>query len=174
MKVLITGSRGASVELRDAALHVVEWCRANGHEVLVGDCPDPGDIDRIVVDECRRLGVRLAIHGLRRHGVRLLLPFGCGATLVECNVATFPERNEVMAQACDRCVGIWDERSTGTVDTMRRSARMDKPVQVYVWDPSTQRCELLDWRDYRRRQPSQEMKPATRREAPTRCQMELF
>ncbi|MCB2146570.1 MAG: DNA-protecting protein DprA [Deltaproteobacteria bacterium] len=106
MKILITGSRQASVEMINYAKAVVKRAKEKGHSIIVGDA---GGIDTAVIRECDRLKVPVEVWGA--YGKLRVKSNQDNNQHIE---GTYPERDRLMAARCDMCIAVWDGQSRGT------------------------------------------------------------
>lgn len=119
MKLLITGSRNASPKMIEYAKKVVERAHELGWSIIVGDAPG---VDWMVIAHCDFLFVPVEVHGA----------FGkCRNQSSQGNnithKCTYPERDRIMADLCDRCVGVWNGKSHGTKITHEAVLALGKP-----------------------------------------------
>ncbi len=61
-------------------------------------------------------------------------------------------RNTTIAESCDRLTAYWTQRSTGTVDALKKALERGKPVEVFdVWGRRVDPAAAIAWREQRRR-----------------------
>ena len=122
MKLLITGSRKATSEMLAYALKAVSRAKELGWHIVVGDAPG---LDASVIAACDELGVPVEVHGA--HG-RIRNRTKTGKNIAhECN---YTMRDQIMAEACDACLAVWNGHSKGTRITFRCAENLGKTVWV--------------------------------------------
>ena len=127
MKVLITGSRDAGSVMRIKAEQIVSFALESGHSIIVGDAPG---VDRFVRIACAAAKVPVTVYG----AYRTIREPNIGAnteTRMLCE-GSYPERDRIMAAACDMCVAIWNGRSRGTEITFKAARKLGKRVIVRI------------------------------------------
>ena len=132
MRTLITGSREATTEmLRKAAQMVVN--AKNKIEEGLQECIIVGDaegVDAQVIEMCDQLDVPCYVFGAYGKLRRKTRQRGHNITVD----GTYPERDVVMAQLCDQCLGIWNGASRGTEFTTRKAKEFGR--EVFLWTPA--------------------------------------
>ena len=108
-RLMVAGSRRASDNMLEYARRVVAHAIECNWEIVVGDNPD--GIDAEIVGECnRRKYTNVIVVGIARKprngGVRDGRYIQIGKS--------YTERDQMMAKASDRMLGIWDGKSAGT------------------------------------------------------------
>lgn len=118
--VMIAGSRYATREMLNYARRAVQRVHQLGWSVLVGD--NPKGIDLAVVQECRRLRVKVIVAGIAdfprnygcKHGsyvkVTRDLYRSAGGSLL----AGYTARDRWLVDNAQRCLFIWNGESRGT------------------------------------------------------------
>jgi hypothetical protein len=129
MQVLITGSREASPAMLAKVDEVIFWCKTEGHQVLVGDAPG---VDRHVRKLCASFGMTARVFGA--HDTICDPEIGATTEQLVKLGGTYPERDRVMAQACDLCVAVWNGTSRGTKITFEAAQRIGKRVILRKFD----------------------------------------
>lgn len=122
MKLLITGSRKATSEMLAYALKAVSRAKELGWQMIVGDAPG---VDASVIDACDELGVPVEVHGAYS-AIRNCTKTGKNI-VHECN---YTVRDQIMAEACDACLAVWNGRSKGTRITFECVENLRKTVWV--------------------------------------------
>lgn len=130
MKLLISGSRDASVKMLEMAWSAVHEMYLHGNEIVVGDAQG---IDRRVIEACLEIGVPFTAYGVSEYG---RFP-----DLVEDNYVrvitnshpkrAYLERDEYMARYADEGLFIWNGVSRGTKYTHDYMKKLGKPVKLY-------------------------------------------
>jgi hypothetical protein len=123
VRVLITGSREASPAMLAKVEEVVLWVKQQGYALLVGDAPG---VDAHVRLCAEALSVPTTVYGAygklrgrrRSHERVVVVP------------EDYRVRDRLMAQRCDLCVAVWNERSRGTKDTFEYARRLGTRVIV--------------------------------------------
>src|SRR5918996_333688 len=123
MRVLITGSRGASPAMLAKVEEVVLWVKRQGYALLVGDAPG---VDAHVRLCAEALSVPTTVYGAygrlrgrrRSHEQVVVVP------------ESYLVRDRLMAQYCDLCVTVWNGRSRGTKATFEYAQRLGTRVVV--------------------------------------------
>lgn len=118
--ILIAGSRYATREMLDYARRAVRRAHQLGWTVIVGD--NSKGVDMAVVQECRRLKVKVMVAGIAsfprnygcKHGsyikVSRDLYHGAGGSLLD----GYTARDRWMVDNAQRCLYIWNGDSLGT------------------------------------------------------------
>ena len=123
LKILVTGSRVATLEMLELVDQIVLDAKADGCEIIVGDAEG---VDARVIDQCDLLKVPVTVYGayekLRRRA-KTGLNYGLRGT--------YPQRDVFMAERCDVCMAVWNGVSRGTKITFEAAATFGKPVTVY-------------------------------------------
>lgn len=121
--LLICGSRDATPAMLDYARRCVVRARENGWHVIVGDA---SGVDTAVIAECMLTLTPVTVYGItEKPRVRFAdLVYGDYAhpPYIQCK-GDFLARDRVMAEACDKCIGIWNGRSRGTAYTVSYAKR---------------------------------------------------
>ena len=118
--LMIAGSRYSTYEALNYARRVVQRAHQLGYTIVVGD--NPKGVDMAVVQECRRLKVKVLVVGITNfprnngcsHGsyvkVERDIYRGMGGNLLE----AYTVRDRYMADMSQLGVFVWDGRSPGT------------------------------------------------------------
>jgi len=134
LQVLITGSREATKPMLEKACEVVKWAKSEGHSVIVGDALG---VDRIVRMWCIAKKVPVTVYGaygkIRDEDLGRK-PDGSQTEQRIITHGTYPERDCVMAEACDICVAIWNSRSRGTKITFDAAKKLGKTVYLRTFE----------------------------------------
>ena len=126
MKLLITGSRQASDRMLAYAISLVRRAKELGWSIVVGDA---SGIDAIIIGEADRLGVPVEVHGAYNK-LRHQSSKGTNVT----HDSTYSERDKVMAQICDVCIGVWNGKSRGTKITVEAAGALKKQTHLFNTD----------------------------------------
>ena len=129
LQVLVTGSRKMTREMRLKAIEVVEWCKDQGHELIVGDAID---INNVVRNEAVELCVRTTVYGA--YGVIREAYIDSDRAQHIKTPGSYPERDRVMADECDLSVAVWNGKSRGTKITFEAARRLGKRVIVRTFN----------------------------------------
>ena len=122
MKLLITGSRDATPGMIEYTKKVVDRANKLGWFIIVGDAPG---IDWMVIVHCDLLGVPVEVHGAYNK-MRNSTSTGKNST----HDCSYPLRDLIMADLCDRCMAIWNGKSKGTMITYKAVTALGKPVDL--------------------------------------------
>jgi len=126
MKLLVTGSRDASSLLFQYARAIIVRAKELGWSIVVGDAPG---IDAEVIAACDMLGVPVEVHG-GYNKLRHTSSSGQNIT----HPVSYPERDRLMAELCDICIGVWNGKSRGTMITVKAAAALGKTTHLYNKD----------------------------------------
>lgn len=142
--VMIAGSRYATREMLDYARRAVQRAQAKGYTVIVGD--NPKGVDMAVVQECRRLKVRVIVAGIAnfprnygcKHGsyvkVGRDLYRVVGGELLDGYIA----RDRWMVDQAQICLFIWNGDSPGTRIGYEYAVLRGKDAHLVNFDRSPQ------------------------------------
>lgn len=125
MKLLITGSRKLMPGMALIARRLVTEAGLREDTVLVGDAEG---IDEIVIKQCKALGVAYIVYGITprpRNGDPV--PRYVRVT------GTYLRRDEVMVDAADTVVGVWNGQSRGTKYTCDYARLRGKLAKLHVY-----------------------------------------
>jgi hypothetical protein len=125
-KLLITGSRDASKKMLEYAYKLICIAEQKGWSVIVGDA---NGIDAYVIAQCDIKSIPVEVHGaynILRH-----------SSIQRNNIThpcTYPVRDQLMAELCDVCVGIWNGTSRGTKMTVDFARKLGKKTYLVQFD----------------------------------------
>lgn len=124
-KLVITGSRDISPAGIVYCARLVRRAKEVGWLVGVGDADG---VDLAVIEACDRIEVPVTVHGAYGK-VRNKTRTGANKPLD----MTYLERNDLMAEACDICIAVWNGESNGTRYTIEKARELGKEVHVKVF-----------------------------------------
>ena len=132
MKLFISGSKSISV-LSDEVKSTLDNYMANGTEFLVGDCYGVDAAVQKYLESKRYSNVTIYCSGETPRN-----NFVTGAKVRSCAEAAkgltgraFHYVKDIqMTQDCDQALMIWDGKSKGTGENIRRITEMEKPNKV--------------------------------------------
>ncbi len=132
MKLFISGSKSISV-LSDDVKSALDDYMANGTEFLVGDCYGVDAAVQKYLESKRYSNATIYCSGEKPRN-----NFVTGAKVRSCAEAAkgltgcaFHYVKDIqMAQDCDQAIMIWDGKSKGTGENIRRIMEMEKPNKV--------------------------------------------
>lgn len=124
-KLVVTGSRDISPAGIVYAARIVRRAKELGWLVGVGDADG---VDLAVIRACDKIEVPVTVHGAYGK-VRNETRTGANKPLD----MTYLERNDLMAEACDICIAIWNGESNGTRYTFSKARELGKEVHVKVF-----------------------------------------
>ena len=132
MKIFISGSKSISM-LPELAKTFIDQFIENGDEILVGDCYG---IDAVVQKYLESKGfsnVTVYCSGVIPRNnftssakIRSCAEAAKGHTSSECHYV----KDIQMANDCDQALMIWDGKSKGTAENIRRIKELKKPYKV--------------------------------------------
>jgi ribonuclease HI len=128
-RLMISGSRSANWNMLEYARRVVDRAINSGWQIVVGDNPD--GVDAEVIRECnlRHYG-NVIVVGVaqkpRNGGVR-------GGQYVQ-RGSSHGERDQLMAKASDRMLGIWDGKSPGTEKAYQFAQSLNKAAHLMSFE----------------------------------------
>jgi hypothetical protein len=123
-KLLIAGSRKASTEMLDLAMHAVRRAAFRGWAIVVGDAEG---VDLAVIEAAQRENVPYVIYGITArprngHGEYVRIE------------GDFLARDRYMAQNADRGFFVWNGHSKGTIYTFNYMRKLKKPCDLRTFD----------------------------------------
>jgi hypothetical protein len=118
--ILIAGSRHATCEMLDYARRAVQRAHTKGYAVIVGD--NPKGVDMAVVQECRRLKVKVIIAGIAnfprnygcKHGSYIKVTRDLYRSAGGDLLGGYTARDRWMVDNCQIALFIWNGDSPGT------------------------------------------------------------
>ncbi len=119
-RLMIAGSRNSTREALDYARRVVQRAHQLGWTLLVGD--NPQGVDMAVVNECRRLKVKVVVVGLTmrprnggcEHGSYIRFERDTYRSAGGEWFQRYQARDRYLVDQCDRAVFVWNGDSPGT------------------------------------------------------------
>lgn len=128
--LLICGSREATPRMLTVARRSVERARDLNWSVIVGEA---AGVDRAVIFACHELAVPFVMYGIAAEPRNF-----CCLPHVTANYrqvkGSYLTRDREMAATADRCFGIWNGTSRGTIYTCNYARKQGKVVDL--WQPS--------------------------------------
>lgn len=121
-RLLITGSRVASIAMWNTAEQAVLNAKANGWSIVVGDA---NGVDRAVVEACIRHSAPFECFGIANNS--RISAAQHRYTKVNGN---FYARDEHMVRLADRVFAIWNGYSGGTRHTFEYAQQLAKPTDI--------------------------------------------
>ena len=136
MKLFISGSKSISV-LSDELMSLLDSYIATGVEFLIGDCYGVDAAVQMYLDSKGYRNVTIYCSGETPRN-----NFVTGAKVCSCAEAakglTGREFHYVkdiqMANDCDQAIMIWDGKSKGTAENIRRIKELKKPYRIITED----------------------------------------
>jgi hypothetical protein len=126
MKLLITGSRKINGRMVSYAKRAVERAKELGWSIIVGDA---SGVDSIVVEQCDLIGVPVEAHG---GWGKMRNQTKTGSNII--HDCSYPTRDLLMAQECDRCLAIWNGKSIGTKVTYDAVVALGKKADLNTFE----------------------------------------
>ena len=132
MKLFISGSKSISV-LPDDAKQALDEYMANGTEILVGDCYGVDAAVQMYLDSKGYSNVTVYCSGEtpRNNFVTGAKVRSCAETAKGLIGREFHYVKDIqMANDCDQAIMIWDGKSKGTAENIRRIKEMGIPYRI--------------------------------------------
>lgn len=132
MKLFISGSKSISV-LSDEVKSTLDNYMANGTEFLVGDCygVDAAVQKNLESKGYRNVTIYCSGETPRNNFVTGAKVHSCAETVKGLTGSAFHYVKDIqMASDCDQALMIWDGKSKGTGENIRRITEMEKPNKV--------------------------------------------
>lgn len=128
LKILVTGSRVATLEMLELVDQIVLDAKADGCEIIVGDAEG---VDARVIDQCDLLKVPITVYGAYSK-MRRLSRTGFNYGLK----GTYPDRDRYMAEKCDECIVLTQDDSHDTLLTSEAITTFGKLCTEYIFHGS--------------------------------------
>lgn len=132
MKVFISGSKSIS-ELPDEARSQLDTFIATDAEILVGDCYGVDAVVQKYLDSKGYSNVTVYYSGEtpRNNFVTGAKVCSCAESANGLTGSAFHYVKDIqMAQDCDTALMVWDGKSKGTAENIRRMKEMGKPYRI--------------------------------------------
>ena len=132
MKLFISGSKSISA-LSDDVKSALDDYMANGTEFLVGDCygVDAAVQKYLESKGCGKVTIYCSGETPRNNFVTGAQVYSCAEAAKGLTGRAFQYVKDIqMASDCDQALMIWDGKSKGTGENIRRITEMEKPNKV--------------------------------------------
>lgn len=117
---------------------ILDWVKRQDHEIIVGDAKG---VDQHVVTGCILRHIPFVCVGITQQPRAVgakgeayrrceVTPAAEFATVGEYWKNAYLERDRIMVQLCDRCVAIWNGKSTGTIYTFKYALSEYKAIET--------------------------------------------
>ncbi len=144
LHVMIAGSRYATREMLDYARRAVQRAHAKGYTVIVGD--NPKGVDMVVVQECRRLKVRVIVAGITnfprnygcKHGSYIKVERDLYRVMGGELLDGYSARDRWMVDQAQICLFVWNGDSPGTKIGYNYAVQRGKDAHLVNFDRSPQ------------------------------------
>ena len=131
MKLFISGSKSISV-LSDEARSQLDTYIATGAEILVGDCYGVDAAVQMYLDKgYRNATIYCSGETPRNNFAPSAKVRSCAETAKGLTGSAFQYVKDIqMARDCDQALMVWDGKSKGTAENIRRMKEMGKPYRI--------------------------------------------